>query len=608
MRTSTLFALIVLTLCLTGRTRAAIIHVPADSATIQAGIDGAAPGDTVMVAPGRYVVYWLEWHGKGVTVMSTDPLDSVVVAATVIDGDSLDPVVYFNEGEDSTAVLTGFTITGGYASYFGLGGGILCAGSSPTISHNVITDNHVEDGGGIGCTLYSDPIIRENIIGGNSATVHGGGIMTLIGCSPRIVDNIIADNTAVRGGGGISLYSGAGVISGNVVVRNHAGSQGGGVNVGQEENTILVSANLIADNIAGWEGSGVAFVQGLSTIAGNTISGNVSQSSSGGGIYVWANGGVVTGNDIFGNQAYRDGGGVMTDGVLGADFIENNRIHANTADRGGGIACVSASPDEILHNTIVGNTALTAGGGVFWAADDYFPVDDQIRDTILWDNVAPVGKELYVAVEGPSRLRIDHSLIDGGLASVFEEPGDILDWEEGNIDADPSFAGPPDDAYHLAADSPCIDAGIDAGVQSDFEGDPRPQGYAPDIGSDETFQAFAYRVILTPTGRTTLAPGDSLRFDVYVQNHTAEAVTGDLWLTVMLPNSIPVLLPRQLLAQPNPIESALDPGASLRLPRVVWVPVLAQPGPYSMIGQIGDFPGTVVDEASFPFEVVPCLN
>jgi len=170
MRTSTLFALIVLTLCLTGRTRAAIIHVPADSATIQAGIDGAAPGDTVMVAPGRYVVYWLEWHGKGVTVMSTDPLDSVVVAATVIDGDSLDPVVYFNEGEDSTAVLTGFTITGGYASSFGLGGGILCAGSSPTISHNVITDNHVEDGGGIGCTLYSDPIIRENIIVGNSAS------------------------------------------------------------------------------------------------------------------------------------------------------------------------------------------------------------------------------------------------------------------------------------------------------------------------------------------------------------------------------------------------------------------------------------------------------
>lgn len=34
---------------------AATIHVPADSATIQAGINGAVNGDTVLVAKGAWV-------------------------------------------------------------------------------------------------------------------------------------------------------------------------------------------------------------------------------------------------------------------------------------------------------------------------------------------------------------------------------------------------------------------------------------------------------------------------------------------------------------------------------------------------------------------------
>ena len=34
----------------------ATIHVPADHSTIQAGLDAAADGDTVLVAPGEYVI------------------------------------------------------------------------------------------------------------------------------------------------------------------------------------------------------------------------------------------------------------------------------------------------------------------------------------------------------------------------------------------------------------------------------------------------------------------------------------------------------------------------------------------------------------------------
>jgi hypothetical protein len=39
----------------------------------------------------------------------------------------------------------------------------------------------------------------------------------------------------------------------------------------------------------------------------------------------------------------------------------------------------------------------------------------------------------------------------------------------------------PED-FRLQIDSPAIDGGIDVGLTSDFEGDPVPQGRAPDIG------------------------------------------------------------------------------------------------------------------------------
>jgi hypothetical protein len=81
--------------------QATIIHVPADSSTIQGGINGAVDGDTVMVAPGTYHEHDIDFFGKAITVMGTDPEDSIVVAATIVDGDSLGRVFNFHSGEDT---------------------------------------------------------------------------------------------------------------------------------------------------------------------------------------------------------------------------------------------------------------------------------------------------------------------------------------------------------------------------------------------------------------------------------------------------------------------------------------------------------------------------
>ncbi len=55
------------------------------------------------------------------------------------------------------------------------------------------------------------------------------------------------------------------------------------------------------------------------------------------------------------------------------------------------------------------------------------------------------------------------------------------------VSGDPAFVAPDEADYHLAPGSAAIDAGDEAGVPIDFEGDARPLGPAPDIGADEAW-------------------------------------------------------------------------------------------------------------------------
>ncbi|MCH8825269.1 MAG: hypothetical protein IH984_17370, partial [Planctomycetes bacterium] len=74
-----------------------IINVPADYATIHAAIDAICSGE-VVVAPGTYFES-INFHGKAITVRSTDPANPDVVAATIIDGGASGSVVICESGE-----------------------------------------------------------------------------------------------------------------------------------------------------------------------------------------------------------------------------------------------------------------------------------------------------------------------------------------------------------------------------------------------------------------------------------------------------------------------------------------------------------------------------
>jgi hypothetical protein len=208
---------------------AATIHVPADSVTIQQAIDMSADGDTVLVDPGTYGEY-LNFNGHNIVLGSLylTTGDTSYISSTILDGWLNGKVVTFENGEDSTAVITGFTIMRGMA-WFGHGGGIYCNGSSPTIRSNIIRDNVAfYYGGGIYCGNLS-PRIIDNVIIGNRGSRGGGGIYCNFESGPTIANNNICMNQTDGNGGGIFCNEADPIITNNTVAGNGADSSGGGI-------------------------------------------------------------------------------------------------------------------------------------------------------------------------------------------------------------------------------------------------------------------------------------------------------------------------------------------------------------------------------------------
>jgi len=56
-----------------------------------------------------------------------------------------------------------------------------------------------------------------------------------------------------------------------------------------------------------------------------------------------------------------------------------------------------------------------------------------------------------------------------------------------NLWDDPAFVAPDAGDFHIGSDSAAIDAGVDAGVGTDLDGEGRPAGAGYDIGADEFY-------------------------------------------------------------------------------------------------------------------------
>ena len=254
--------------------QATIINVPGDYSTIQAGINAGSEGDTVLVQPGTYVEN-IDFNGHSIVLGSLflTTGDTLYIPSTIIDGNSVNSVVKFINGENNSAMITGLTIQNG-ASY--IGSGILCTYSEPMISYNIIRDNNAAAdgggimlrnsnsiiignkfinnsayywGGGICCEYESSPFINNNFFIGNSITNWGGAIYCASNSYPQIVNNLIIKNFSGNFGGGILCrYASEAIIVNNTISRNHANNQGGGICV-QNSNAFILN-NILWENTA----------------------------------------------------------------------------------------------------------------------------------------------------------------------------------------------------------------------------------------------------------------------------------------------------------------------------------------------------------------------
>jgi|WetSurMetagenome_2_1015567.scaffolds.fasta_scaffold13303_2 hypothetical protein len=152
---------------------ATIITVPDQIQTIQAAVNASEDGDTVLVQPGSYrTIVRLGAHNITLASQFLMTGDTSYISSTIIDATARSTAISIDDGQDSSTVVTGFTI----AHANGLsGGGIACLNTSPYIHDNIITQNHANRGGGIYCASGGRPRIYHNVISDNTASLEGGG-------------------------------------------------------------------------------------------------------------------------------------------------------------------------------------------------------------------------------------------------------------------------------------------------------------------------------------------------------------------------------------------------------------------------------------------------
>jgi hypothetical protein len=134
----------------------------------------------------------------------------------------------------------------------------------------------------------------------------------------------------------------------------------------------------------------------------------------------------------------------------------------------------------VAHNTIAFNSG--SEGGIRLAEGYITPT---VVNNIVVSNTYGIRAHTYASGT------LDYNNMWGNTTQDYDLPG-ALEPGRHDIQADPLFTDPAGDDFHLRAGSPCIDAGTDAGVMSDINGDPRPVGAGYDIGVYEFRQWYIY--------------------------------------------------------------------------------------------------------------------
>jgi len=241
-------------------------------------------------------------------------------------------------------------------------------------------------GGGIFCKNFGTVIIQNNIIRRNEATENGGGIYisnNIQNSHTIIHHNTIKENKANHGGALFVHNTNYGTEILANTLRENIAVRGAGIYC---TSSVAIRNNLIEENRAKEFGGGIFSEFGDSFIATNLIKNNIAENgsqegcdseffSNGGGIYIW-------------QESY--------------PTIQNNAIIGNKASgenaMGGGIFCELGSKSKILNNTIAKNEAQAPnnidllsdlalggqGGGIHCVKG----ASAEIKNSAIFENIA----------------------------------------------------------------------------------------------------------------------------------------------------------------------------------------------------------------------------
>jgi len=408
------------------------------------------------------------------------------------------------------------------------------------------TGNH---GGGL--YVSGNVALTNTQVLSNAAAGHGGGVHVQTGRAD-FVGGVLANNTAGMNGGAVNVNASLSV-TGTQFISNTSNDSGGALVQWRAENTAMLTNARFERNTARIKGGG-AFVSGTLTISNsnfvsNTVDSGDTAETSGGGVYA---GGVsqILASTFVSNSArygmrFSYGGGVS---VYPLATIQDSTFDNNSAFVGGGasgIYAVITVTHSIFKNNIAGdggglwatnlalsrvqlisNTAIRWGGGVMVgnaldAVNTLFAGNQAVqygaalelegnRHTLRHVTIAHPTQgsgPAIMAAHGTTNITdtivasytigISHtgSILNADYNLFFtaiptQTAGGTLNWGAHNLNANPRFVNPAAGNYHLAAGSPAIDTGTNAGVTTDLDGVTRPQGNGYDIGAYEVFKIY----------------------------------------------------------------------------------------------------------------------
>jgi large repetitive protein len=365
-----------------------------------------------------------------------------------VSGDATDNVrhVVLGSGTDATAVLDGFTVSGGYATMSetgdaddeDTGAGMYILNGGPTVSNCVFANNYAEFSGAGLYNEASNTTITNVTFNNNQAVASGGGMDNVDGTATLTDVDFINNDSDV--GGALSNDAGLG---GEVIIPttvnlidvtfsgNQATSAENYLQYGGAIYNVFATANLL----------NVVFQN-------NTATGDASR------------GGAMYNEDATANLTNVVFIGNSVGGLAGQGGAMYN--YSNTAT-----TAVTLTNVTISRNSAPGLSG--SGAGIYNNA-----VNATITNSIIWGNTATSNAQ--IADGAGSVSVVNYSLVQGGRSGTA------------NLNTDPLFVNATSN-LRLQDASPAIDRGnnsaVPAGVTTDVDGNPRIVNNFVDMGAYE---------------------------------------------------------------------------------------------------------------------------